>query len=133
MNTIRNLLAWLFAISSLLCLWHSVKFALRIINWHFTHLSFPGLLAVSIFPALAILYGIAWWTVWRKWRSGRFWGAVACLTYVVFPIWAVIKFRSLPLALLAMFVIGATALIIILWPTHEEPEPPSEDDLLSPD
>ncbi len=132
MNTIRKLLGWLFAISSVLCLWHSPQFVLRIISRHY-NLSFRNLLAVSIFPILAILYGIAWWTVWRKWRSGRFWGALACLTYVVFPIWTVIMFRSLPLVLLAMFVIGATALIIILWPTHEEPEEPSGDDLLSPD
>ena len=129
MNTIRKLLAWLFAISSLLCLWHSLQFVFRFITYrHHAYLSFSYLLAVSIFPLLAILYGVAWWTILKKLRSGRFWGVLASLTYVGFPLWAMIKFHSTQFALIVMLAIGFFLLVVLLWPTHEEPEPDEEDD-----
>lgn len=129
MNTIRKLLAWLFAISSVLCIWHSLQFVFRFITYrHHADLSFSNLLAVSIFPALAVLYGVAWWTVLMKLGSGRFWGVLASLTYVAFPLWAMIKFHSVQFALIVMLAIGLFLLVVLLWPTHEEPKKPDDDD-----
>lgn len=129
MNTIRKLLAWLFAISSLLCIWHSLQFAFRyVIYRQHPHLAWHELFAVSLFPLLAIIYGIAWWTVWRKLPSGRFWGVLACLTYIGFPLWAMIALHSVQLSLAVMLVIGILLLIVLLWPTHEEPKVPDDDD-----
>jgi hypothetical protein len=132
MNVIRKLLCWLFAISSLLCLWNGFQLILRFAHRQYIASSLHNLLIASLFPALAILYAIAWWTVWKKRPSGRVWGAIACLTYVVLPIWNIIAFRSLPLSLGVMLLVGILALVILLWPVREEPEE-SPEDTLSPD
>lgn len=126
MYIIRKFLCWLFAISSLVCLWNSLRFVLRFIHQHSLHQSLDGVFVVALFPTLALIYGIAWWTVWKKKRSGKAWGAVACLTYILFPLWGMIISRSVSLSLAVMLVVGILILLILLWPAEEEP---SEDDL----
>jgi hypothetical protein len=132
MVVIRKFLCWLFAISSLLCLWNGLLLILRFVHRQYIALSFHNLLIASLLPALTILYGIAWWTAWKKRPSGRVWGIIACLTYVLLPIWNLVAFRSLSISLMIMLLVGILALVILLWPIHEEPEE-SLDDTLSPD
>lgn len=125
MNTIRKLLCWLFAISSLLCVWNALKIILRLIHQHSTFLSPRILVIAAFFPVLAVLLAIAWWTVWKKKPSGRAWAVAACLTFVLLPLWGIFSSRSVPFSLGVMLAIGVACLVILLWPVEKET---SEDD-----
>ncbi len=125
MNTIRKLLCWLFAISSLLCLWNALLLILRIVHRHYAFLPGRGALAIAFFPVLAIVFAAAWWTVWKRKPSARGWGIAACLTYVLVSAWGIFSSRSVPVSLGVMLAVGVAGLFVLLWPVHDEA---SEDD-----
>jgi hypothetical protein len=86
MQDLRKFLAWIFAVTSLLCLWTSFWFVPRIIHLHYVFSPLRGLLvaaAAALFPILATIYGVAWWAVWKEKASARGWGIAASLIHVL--------------------------------------------------
>ena len=66
-------------------------------------------------PVLAVIYSIAWWTIWKEKSSARVWGIVASLTFVLLPAWGMVYFsRSAPAALGVMLAIGIGGLVVFL-------------------
>lgn len=118
MRDLRKLLCWLFAVSSLLCVWNALKLIFRIIDLQRTFVGITSFLAVCFFPILAVILAIAWWTVWKEKPSGWRWGIAASLTYILIALWLVIHFsvhlwhRPHPEILL---VIGFSGLIAFSW------------------
>ncbi len=49
---------------------------------------------IALFTLAVIVYGVAWWTVWKKKRSGRAWGIVASLIYVPVSLLGIIFFAQ---------------------------------------
>jgi len=118
MRDLRKLLCWLFAASSLLCVWNALKLIFRIIDLHYSFVGITSFLAVCFFPVLAVILAIAWWKVWKEKPSGWRWGIAASLTYILIALWLVIHFsvhlwhRPHPEVLL---VIGFSGLIAFSW------------------
>ena len=116
MQKLRTFLCWLFAISSLLCL--RIAF-LRILHTFLRHDAFLPLrrqLALALFSDLAIIFGMAWWTVWRGKPFAKCWGITASLMYIFFPIWNIIYFsRSVWHSFGVMFATGVAGLVAFLW------------------
>jgi hypothetical protein len=92
-HELRRILGWCFAFTSLLHflvpLW---RIAYRMYR-HYTILIPSTLLSVTFFWVAAIIFGVAWWTVWKGRPSAKGWGIAASLTYflifflhsVIFP------------------------------------------------
>ena len=109
---------WTFSVSFLLCLsmiFHSI---LRIINRHDGFLTLRSLLVPGVFSALAAIYGVAWWTVWKRKRSARACAIAACLTYILVPlftIWSKLHFsRSFRVCSGVMVATGVIGLVAFL-------------------
>jgi len=98
-------MGWVFGISSLFCSWGSVYLILRTIHQHYSYdflrrfafqqfgLLLHILFLIVIFPVLAIIFGLAWWTIWKEKLSARGWGIAASLIYVLISLWPII-YRS---------------------------------------
>jgi hypothetical protein len=109
---------WAFAVSSLLCLLTTFHSILRIINRHDGFLTLRSLLVPGVFSALAAIYGVAWWTVWKRKRSARACAIAACLTYILAPlftIWSKLHFsRSFRVCSGVMLATGVIGLVAFL-------------------
>ncbi len=86
MHQLRNLLSWIFALSSLACLGIVLLSTLGMA--HQGHLSVHSrtALVLAVFSMLTVIYGAAWWTFWRRKLSARGWGIAASLTYIFLPL-----------------------------------------------
>jgi len=120
MNSVRRLLCWLFAISSLLCLRIALSSILHIIHEPHRSLSFRILLVTEVFSVLATVFGIAWFTIWTGKASGKWWGIAASMTNVLFPLSLNIYLRS-PLLKhdLVLLAIGVAGLVAFSWPSGQ--------------
>ena len=128
-NIIKKFLSWVFAVSALLCIWNGLKIILRMINRHYGFSAPRHLLLASVFPILTIIWAVAWWTVWRRKPSGKGWGIVASLTYVLLPVWTIYSSHSLAFSLGAMLALGVIGLVVFIWPAGK-PTPEDDDPLL---
>ena len=109
---------WAFAVSSLLCLLAIFHSILRMLNRHDGFPTLRSLLVPGVFSVLAAVYGVAWWTGWKRKRSARVWAIAACLTYILVPlftIWSRLhfsrSFRVCSVIVLATGVIGLVAFL----------------------
>ena len=44
-----------------------------------------------IFPVMAVIFGVAWWKIWKEKIAARGWGIAASLTYVLVPLLVMIQ------------------------------------------
>ena len=117
MKSVRRLLCWLFAISSLICLRIALSSILHIIHQPHRSLSFRILLVTEVFSVLATVFGIAWFTIWTGKASGKWWGIAASLTNVLFPLALSIYLRSSMLKhTVVLLGIGVAGLVAFSWP-----------------
>lgn len=113
----RKFLCWVFALSSLLCLWNAITIIQRIIHLHDASLPLRTLLLAMFFPVLVTIYGTAWWTGWKEKSSGRRWGIAASITYTLLSLWETLHFsRPLLGPIGVMLAIGIIGLAGFLWP-----------------
>jgi hypothetical protein len=88
LRVLRFFIGWMFAISSLIC----VVMAFWLIHRTFEGYGFGAyshllvLLLHLIFPLASIVFGIAWWTIWKERTFSRFWGIAASVLIMVSPI-----------------------------------------------
>jgi len=116
MRMLRTLLCWLFGISSLFCLWNASWLVLRIMHRHDAFQTSRSFLIAGILPVFAVIYSVAWWTVWKEKPTARGWGIAASLINVLFPVWGIFhSSRSLPGAIGIMFGVGVAGLVAFLW------------------
>ncbi len=75
----------------------------------------PRLFITALFTIAVIIYGLAWWTVWKKKPSGRGWGIVASLIYLPVSLSGIIFFAQPLLGyegiVLALGVAGMVAFV----------------------
>jgi hypothetical protein len=86
---------------------------------HLLHLHhafvFRVVLAVSVFPVLAVIHSLAWWTVWKQKRSARAWGIAASLTFALINVVIFFFARSVPNCVWIMSAIGVGGLVAFSW------------------
>jgi hypothetical protein len=72
----------------------------------------PRSLLAVIFPGLAIVFGVAWWTIWKEKPSARFWGITASIIFILTPIRAKIFFSMPILRSGVVLAVGIVGLIL---------------------
>ncbi len=108
-------MCWLFAISSLGCLRIGLLRILRIVLRHNAARSFNLLFATAFFVA-AIIFALAWWTIWKERPSAKAWGIAASLIFILLPIGSAVYFsRSILGPFGVMLATGVVALVAFLW------------------
>jgi len=115
MNNLRNFMSWMYAISCLLCLRIAL---LRFLALQRDHAFLPlrNLLLPTEFSAMATIFGVAWWAVFKGAPSARGWGITASLIYILFSLSEIVYFsRSVWGALGVMFATGIAGLVAFLW------------------
>jgi len=109
---------WAFAVSSLLYLSMAVPSLQRTIHRHHGYLTPRSLLVPGLLSALATIYGVAWWTLWKRKPSARGWAIAASVTYVLlslFTMWSNLHLgRSIRGCSGVMLATGATGLVAFL-------------------
>lgn len=83
-DTIRRIYSWLFLVWSMLSLWLGFEVIKHMIQRHHPFLPPQNLLLAPFYPLLACTLAVAWWTIWKRKRSGKTWGMVASITYILF-------------------------------------------------
>src|SRR5271157_950091 len=117
MNKLRKYLSLIFAGTCLICLWLDCRRILRTVHRYNEYFTIRGLSITALYTILAIIYGLAWWTVWKGKSSGRGWGIAASLIYIPVSLWGIIFFAqplwgSEGIAMAA----GIAGLVAFLWP-----------------
>src|SRR5437899_2569908 len=86
LHKLRGFLAWVFAFTALVCLRIAFTTTLQTIHGHYNLLVLRNLL-VLLAPAMnavqCLVFGAAWWTIWKGRPSARRWGIAASLIYVL--------------------------------------------------
>lgn len=86
MHTLRKYLSWVFGFAALVNLQLAVSFTLRDVHRYHSHLHARYLLAPGLCTVQAMVFGMAWWTVWKEKRSGRIWGIAASALNLALPL-----------------------------------------------
>ncbi len=113
---LRMIIGWLFAIPCLVNIWFTGSFLLRLMHHHAFHIR--SLLGF-VFPVLSIVFGIAWWTIWKEKSSARQWGITASILFILIPISARI-FLSWPIFQKTGVVLAVGLVGLILFSRHDD-------------
>src|SRR6266567_2455739 len=111
MHTLRKYLSWLFAFTSFVCLKIVFSITLRTIYREHTF-RLLLLLTPALFTLFAVVFGMAWWTVFKGKASARGWGIAASLINIqvsLFPI--IIPPHSVWNAFLLILGLGIAGLV----------------------
>jgi peptidase M50-like protein len=121
MHTLRKYLGWVFAFTSLVCLQIVISSILHTTHRQSTDLALRGLLVETAFlTALAVVFGVAWWTVWKGKPSARGWGIAASLTNILVSLPWVFISRDAWRDLWVILAIGVAGLVVF-WRRYEQP------------
>ena len=125
MRELKGLLCWIFAITFLICARIAFFDILRAIHWQHGFLSNSRLVLIpAMFTILAVVLGMACFTIWRGKPSANRWGIAASLTYLLPTVVAIIySSHSLLRHTAVTLALGAVGLFAFL--RHDE-QPESE-------
>jgi hypothetical protein len=84
---LRKVLAWLYAVTSALSIYGIVRILPIVAGPHFTANLVTNLLTISVLFALPVIYALAFWTNLKGKRSGKIWGILASLIFLILAIW----------------------------------------------
>jgi hypothetical protein len=117
MSFFRAMAGWLFALSCVVCAW----FAFRLVPLalHSRYASHPVVRAESltIFPIEATIFGVAWWSVWKRKPSAKFWGIAGSLTWILTWLIAYLQFSRFHWVFLAC---GIAGMVAFLWRAEKD-------------
>jgi hypothetical protein len=80
---VRKVMGWFFAYMSLRYMLDPRVSMLYAIHRHYALLPFRNLVTFTLYVAVPIISGVAWWTVWKRKPSARLWGIAASVTYIL--------------------------------------------------
>ena len=116
MPTLRKNLCWIFAIEAFVCLQLALSSIPRTIHRPYAFFSLRNLLVPALFTALAVVFGKAWWTVWKERPSARVWGIAASLMWtLIFFSQFIIPLRPVWDKHVGALFIGGVGLVAFLW------------------
>jgi predicted permease len=116
---LRKFLGWVFAISSLLCLWHAPRLMFDVIR-NQSSLFLRSASIAALFPVLAVIYGVALWTIWKEKPYAKVWAIAASATYVLINLSLVHWLVSVPSCVWVMSAVGVAGLVVFLWRDHDQ-------------
>ena len=112
MRVLRVYMGGVFAISSLICTFLAFWLVQQTYQvqkrYAFSH---PGVLLADLaFPALAVIYAVAFWTIWKERPSARGLGIVASILQILLPLRQIVvhswHVRSYDGIVLALGIVG---------------------------
>jgi len=133
MHELRKYLSWLFAFTSLVCLQIGLSLTPRMLRQHprVNHLPFTSRLLLIllpwVIPLFAVVFGMAWWTSFKRKSSARIWGIIASLINIqaaLFPL--LIPPHSVFNAFLLVLGVGIAGLVAFTRPYDSSAEPADE-------
>jgi hypothetical protein len=80
---LRKVMCWFFAFMSLRYVLDPRVSILYAIHRHYALLPLRNLVTITLDVAVPIISGLGWWTVWKQKPSGRLWGILASVTYIL--------------------------------------------------
>ena len=129
-KTLRWALSWNFAFLCLLCTvlacWLIVRTSQLQVNAASSHPR--ALLVDAVFPAMATVFGFAWWKMWKQRPSARAWGIAASVLITAHPVWRIIRFpRSIHGYNVLVLAVGVVGLLAFLMPDEATPKQNAEE------
>lgn len=118
LKALKWALSWNFAFLCLLCIALACRTVVRTLHLQINMASsHPWVLMLdAVFPAMATVFGVAWWKVWKERTSARAWGIVANILITALPLWHIIRFPrstySYDVLVLAVGIAGLLAFSI---------------------
>jgi hypothetical protein len=112
---LRWVLSWNFAFLSLLSIVAAFWIILRTLHLQLAAArSHPLALFIDvILPAMAAVFGVAWWKVWKEMPSARAWGIGASVLLAAHPLWRIVRFpRSIHGYNVLALAIGIAGLVV---------------------
>lgn len=118
MDFLRKVWSGLFAITAAVAMWGTFRMVPEMLHRRSFETHFlASIEAVLICPIEAIIFSLAWWSVWKEKPSAKFWGIAASLTWLLTALIAYLQFSrytwALPIA-------GITGLIAFSAPNNAE-------------
>lgn len=133
LKALRWALSWNFAFLSLLCIVLACWLILSTFQLQFKAASSHpfALVLDAVFPAMSIVFGLAWWKVWKQRSSARAWGFAASVLLALHPLWRIIRFprsiHSYNLLVVAAAIAGLVAFSILDKVPPEQSDQAEED------
>jgi len=131
-KTLRWALGWNFAFMALICAAMSILVILRTMRFKqeaFQHAASSNPLVFflyAVFPVAAVLFGVAWWKIWRQRPSARTWGIAACILLALHPLWRVIGRQGS--VHIYNFIVLAVAIVGLIAFSIRDNDPLGEND-----
>jgi len=115
-NYIRMAVAWSFVAISVPRVWFTIRDCLRIIYGHLAPMSFDHAVTAALLLGLsAFTGGMAWWMIWKRRPSARWWAIAASIMQVAAFAWALVfpprSIWGYPWGALAVGIIGFSVFI----------------------
>jgi hypothetical protein len=116
MYKFRKYLSLIFAATCLISLQLDFRRIFRTVHRYNEYFSIRGLSITALYTFLAIIYGMAWWTVWNGKPSGRGLGIAASVIYIPVSLWGIIFFAQ-PIWGFegVVLAVGIAGLVAFLW------------------
>jgi hypothetical protein len=127
----RKFFGWLFAFQALLCVIFECLLIRSTLNLQLNS-PFPhsrALVIDGLFPAAAVVFGLAWWKIWRDRPAARAWGIAASILTMAHPLWRVVRYpRSIHGYNVLVLAAGIAGLVVFSMrnqtlPNADEQEP----------
>jgi hypothetical protein len=115
MRVLRFYIGGVFAIASLICIFMAFWIIQRTFRFQTDYaFSHPRVFLIdAIFPAMAVIYAAAFWTVWKEKPSAWRWGIAASILQILTPLWHIIRFpQSIHSYTVLMLTIGIAGLAV---------------------
>jgi hypothetical protein len=125
---LRRVLVWNFLFLSLLCTVLSFRTVLSTLHLQIEKASsHPIVLFVdAVFPAMAVVFGVAWWRGWKQRPFARAWGIAASTLLAAIPLRSVIRFpQSAGGFTFLVLTIGIAG--IVVFSMHDKTTPAADD------
>lgn len=114
---LKKVLCWVFAFSSMVCLGITLRRISSTVHQHHSLLTLSNLRVLVVFSIQAVIFGVAWWEIWREKPLAAALGIVASLVFVLVSLWGMIFFsKSVWGNEGIVLAIGVVGLVAFSWP-----------------
>ena len=121
MYKVRKHLCWIFAFACLVCLGIAFRRIFYIVQRHHAFLPLAYLRVPALFLTQAVIFGVAWWTVWREKPFARVFGIIASMILIGVPLSGItILSQSVWGNEGIVLAVGVAGLVAFSWPHNQQ-------------